>query len=173
VLTPRFKSEARIVHDGRENVFPHPGADKAIDQDRGSADAETLTDQMQIVLSHPIALEVIGELKPYELPEFDPVLRGISTLRHFMQLAGNSRDLLAMTPERRVLESLYEAHRLFAGQVPRHRGRVPVGRSDARGGDRQCGRRRLSAAATSGPAEPATPVSGWRTRSRSCAPRLN
>ena len=108
VLSPRYKSEARIVYDGRENVFLRPEADKAINQDRGPADPETLTNQIQIVLSRPLALDVIAELKLNELPEFDPVLRGISTLRHFTQLAGISRDLLAMTPEERVLESWYD-----------------------------------------------------------------
>jgi uncharacterized protein involved in exopolysaccharide biosynthesis/Mrp family chromosome partitioning ATPase len=108
VLSPRYKSEARIVYDGRENVFLRPEADKAINQDRGPADPETLTNQIQIVLSRPLALDVIAELKLNELPEFDPVLRGISTLRHFTQLAGISRDLLAMSPEERVLESWYD-----------------------------------------------------------------
>jgi succinoglycan biosynthesis transport protein ExoP len=105
VLSPRYKSEARIVYDGRENVFLRPEVDKATNQDRGPADTETITNQIQIILSRPLALEVINELKLNELPEFDPVLRGISTLRHFMQMAGISRDLLAMTPEERVLSS--------------------------------------------------------------------
>jgi polysaccharide biosynthesis transport protein len=108
VLAPRYKSEARIVYDGRENVFLRPEVDKATNQDRGPADAETLTNQIQIVLSRPLALDVIAELKLNELPEFDPVLRGISTLRRIMQMAGISRDLLAMTPEERVLESWYD-----------------------------------------------------------------
>src|ERR1700733_11658894 len=83
LLSPRYKSEARIVYDGRENVFLRPEVDKATNQDRGPADPETLTNQIQIVLSRPLALEVIGELKLNELPEFDPVLRGVSMLRHF------------------------------------------------------------------------------------------
>src|SRR5882724_2287081 len=53
VLTPRYKSEARIVYDGRENVFLRPEADKSPNQDRSPADAETLTNQIQIVLSRP------------------------------------------------------------------------------------------------------------------------
>jgi succinoglycan biosynthesis transport protein ExoP len=108
VLSPRYKSEARIVYDGRENVFLRPEADKSVNQDRGPADAETLTNQIQIVLSRPLALEVIDELKLNDLPEFDPVLKGISTLRRFLQMAGISRDLLAMTPEERVLSSWYD-----------------------------------------------------------------
>src|ERR1700677_3258866 len=105
LLTPRYKSEARIVYDGRENVFLRPDAEKSLNQDRGPADPEALTDQVQIVLSRQLALDVIGELMLNELPEFDPVLRGTSFVRHFLSLAGISRDLLAMSPEERVLES--------------------------------------------------------------------
>jgi succinoglycan biosynthesis transport protein ExoP len=41
VVAPRYKSEARIVYDGRENVFLRPEADKPLTQDRGPADPET------------------------------------------------------------------------------------------------------------------------------------
>ena len=108
MVVPRYKSEARILYDGRENVFLRPEAEKSINQDRGVADAETVTNQIQIVLSRPLALDVIGELKLGELEEFDPVLHGISSLRGLLQMAGISRDLLAMSPEERVLESWYE-----------------------------------------------------------------
>jgi len=105
LLTPRYKSEARIVYDGRENVFLRPDAERSLNQDRGPADPEALTDQVQTVLSRQLALEVIGELKLNELPEFDPVLRGTSVVRHVLSLTGIARNLLAMTPEERVLES--------------------------------------------------------------------
>jgi uncharacterized protein involved in exopolysaccharide biosynthesis/Mrp family chromosome partitioning ATPase len=114
VLTPRYKSEARIVYDGRENVFLRPDADKAANQDRGPADAETLTNQVQIVLSRQLALDVIGELKLNELPEFDPALRPRSMLRQVLTMVGISRDLLAMTPEERVLESWYDRLTAYA-----------------------------------------------------------
>ena len=108
LMTPSYKSEARIVYDGRENAFLRPDAEKSLTQDRGPADPETLTDQVQIVLSRELALGVIADLKLNELPEFDPVLRGPSILRHILAMAGLSRDLLAMSPEERVLESWYE-----------------------------------------------------------------
>jgi succinoglycan biosynthesis transport protein ExoP len=105
VIAPRYKSEARILYDGRENVFLRPEAEKSINQDRGPADAETLTNQVQIVLSRELALDVIGQLKLNENPEFDPVLRGTSTVRQFLVMAGIARDRMAMSPEERVLES--------------------------------------------------------------------
>jgi uncharacterized protein involved in exopolysaccharide biosynthesis len=114
VVAPRYKSEARIVYDGRENVFLRPEAEKPLTQDRGPADPETLTDQIQIALSRSLALEVIGALKLNENPEFDPLLRGASPVRHVLAMAGLTRDLLAMSPEERVLESWFDRLTVYA-----------------------------------------------------------
>ena len=57
VVTPRYKSEARILYDGRENAFLRPEVDKTLNADRPPADAETLTSQVQIVLSRQLALD--------------------------------------------------------------------------------------------------------------------
>lgn len=119
MITPRYKSEARILYDGRENVFLRPEAEKSINGERAAADPETLTIQVQLVLSRQLALEVIGQLKLNDLPEFDPVLQPTSVLRHILSLIGISRDLLAMTPEERVLESWYD--RLTAYPVDKSR----------------------------------------------------
>src|SRR5580700_6974162 len=108
LITPRYKSEARIVYDGRENVFLRPDAERSMTSDAGRADPETLTDQVQIVLSRQLALGVIAELKLNEMPEFDPVLRGPSTFRHLLAITGLTRDYLAMSPEERVLETWYD-----------------------------------------------------------------
>jgi Mrp family chromosome partitioning ATPase len=88
VVAPRYKSEARIVYDGRENVFLRPEVEKPLTQERGPADPETLTDQIQIALSRSLALEVIGALKLNENAEFDPLLRGASPVGHVLAMAG-------------------------------------------------------------------------------------
>ncbi len=119
MMTPRYKSEARILYDGRENVFLRPEADKSVNGDRPAADAETLTSQVQIILSRQLALDVIRQLKLNDLPEFDPVLRGTSTFRHILSLLGLARDYMAMTPEERVLESWND--RLTAYSVDKSR----------------------------------------------------
>jgi polysaccharide biosynthesis transport protein len=119
MITPRYKSEARILYDGRENVFLRPEAEKTANGERPAADPETLTSQVQVVLSRQLALEVIGELKLNDLPEFDPVLRPTSILHHILSLLGISRDYMAMTPEERVLESWYD--RLTAYPVDKSR----------------------------------------------------
>ena len=117
MITPRYKSEARILIDGRENVFLRPNGERT--EERGSLDAEAVTSQVQLVLSRDLAREVIKANKLAELPEFDPVLRGVSPLRTLLALFGIGRDPFKMTPEERVLEAYYE--RLTAYAVDKSR----------------------------------------------------
>lgn len=117
MITPRYKSEARILIDGRENVFLRPSGERS--EERGSLDAEAVTSQVQLLLSRDLAREVIKANKLAELPEFDPVLRGISPLKTLLGLFGIGRDPFRMTPEERVLEAYYE--RLTAYAVDKSR----------------------------------------------------
>ncbi len=117
LITPRYKSEARILIDGRENIFLRPNGERG--EERGSLDAEAITSQVQLLLSRDLALEVIKANKLAELPEFDPVLRGVSPLRTLLALFGIVRDPFKMTPEERVLEAYYE--RLTAYAVDKSR----------------------------------------------------
>jgi succinoglycan biosynthesis transport protein ExoP len=102
-VTPRYKSEARILYDGRENAFLRPEVDKTLNADRPPADAETLTSQVQIVLSRQLALDVIRQLKLGNLPEFDPILREATVLHQITSILGIARDYAAMSPDERVL----------------------------------------------------------------------
>ena len=76
LMTPRYKSEARVLVEGRENIFLRPEADKAM-IDRGTIDAETVTSQVQLILSRDLAREVIKDLNLTELPEFNAALKRI------------------------------------------------------------------------------------------------
>ncbi len=116
-ITPRFKSEAKIVVEGRENVFLRPEAEKSID--RAAADQEAIATQVQILQSRDIARQVIRELKLGERPEFDPVLKGVSPTSTFLAALGFGRDRLNMTPEERVMEVYFE--RLTVSAVERSR----------------------------------------------------
>jgi succinoglycan biosynthesis transport protein ExoP len=117
-ITPRYKSEARILIDGRENVFLRPNADRA-EGERSALDAEAVTSQVQLVLSRDLAHEVITKNKLAERPEFDPVLSGVSPLKSVLAMIGIGRDPFAMTPEERVLDAYYE--RLTAYAVDKSR----------------------------------------------------
>jgi len=49
LVTPRYKSEARILVDGRENIFLRPNGER--NEERTSVDAEAVTSQVQLLLS--------------------------------------------------------------------------------------------------------------------------
>jgi uncharacterized protein involved in exopolysaccharide biosynthesis len=119
LITPRYRSEARVLFDGRESVFFRPDADKAADRGGGVADQEAITSQVQLVLSRDLARQVIKELKLNTLPEFDPVLRGINPLRQMLAMVGLARDPLSFTSEERVFDTYYD--RVTAFQVEKSR----------------------------------------------------
>src|ERR1051325_1406750 len=119
LVTPKYKSEARILIEGRENVFLRPEAEKgAAERDR-TIDQEAVTSQVQLALSRDLARQVIKDLKLGERPEFDSTLRGVSLIRYSLGFLGLAKDPLSMTPEERVLEAYYE--RLTVFQVDKSR----------------------------------------------------
>lgn len=117
LITPRYKSEARILIDGRENIFLRPNGER--NEERTSLDAEAVTSQVQLVLSRDLAREIIKQNKLAERPEFDPVLQGAQPWRSLLGLMGIGRDPFSMTPEERVLDAYYE--RLTAYAVDKSR----------------------------------------------------
>src|SRR5438094_5002533 len=112
MITPRFKSEARILVDGRENVFLRPTGER--NEERSALDAEAVTSQVQLVQSRDLAREIIKKNKLAERPEFDPVLQGFSPLKSILALVGVGRDPLSLTPEERVLEAYYDRFTAYA-----------------------------------------------------------
>lgn len=112
MITPRYKSESRILIDGRENIFLRPNGERS--EERSTLDAEAVASQVQLVLSRDLAREVIKKNKLAERPEFDPVLRGAQPWKSLLALIGAARDPFSMTPEERVLDSYYERLTAFA-----------------------------------------------------------
>jgi len=117
MITSRYKSEARILIDGRENVFLRPNSDR--NEERTALDAEAVTSQVQLVLSRDLAREIIRKNKLAERAEFDPVLSGLSPIKSLPALFGIGRDPFSMTPEERVLDAYYD--RLTAYAVDKSR----------------------------------------------------
>ncbi len=118
LITPRYRSEARVLIETRENIFLRPDAEKT--NDRGATvDQEAVTSQVQLILSRDLARDVIKELKLGERPEFDPVLEGSNFFRGLLSLVGIIKNPLDMPPEERVLKSYFE--RLSAFQVEKSR----------------------------------------------------
>jgi succinoglycan biosynthesis transport protein ExoP len=118
MVTPRYKSEARVLIETRDNIFLRPDAEKALDRG-GAIDQEAVTSQVQLILSRDLAREVIKTLKLGERAEFDPVLRGSSTIGVLLGVVGLVRDPMSQTPEERVFRSF--AERLTAYQVEKSR----------------------------------------------------
>ena len=112
LMTPRYKSEARVLVEGRENIFLRPEVDKAM-VDRGAIDAETVTSQVQLILSRDLAREVIKELDLTESPEFNAALKEFSPLS-FLRTIGILKDPMSMALEERVLAAYYDRLTAFA-----------------------------------------------------------
>src|SRR6202140_488451 len=112
MVTPRYKSEVRILIDGRENVFLRPNGER--NEERTALDAEAVTSQVQLLQSRDLARETIKKNKLAERPEFDPVLQGLSPVRSLLALFGIGRDPFSLTPEEPVLEAYFDRFTAYA-----------------------------------------------------------
>ncbi len=113
LMTPKYKSEARVLFEGRENIFLRPEADKTM-IDRGMIDQEALTSQVQLVLSRDLAREVIKQLNLAELPEFNSVPDGFSLMTIPRHARASSRDPQSMSLEERLLAAYFERLNAYA-----------------------------------------------------------
>jgi tyrosine-protein kinase Etk/Wzc len=118
MIPPKYLSEARVLIEGRDNVFLRPNADKDL-IDRGTVDQEAVTSQVQLILSRDLAREVIDKLRLNERPEFDPAIAGISPLRKVLGIIGAIKNPMRMTPEERVLDAYYDRLQVFAVEKSR------------------------------------------------------
>jgi uncharacterized protein involved in exopolysaccharide biosynthesis len=114
-LTPRYKSEARILLEMKENVFLRAEADKS---DRIPLDAEGVASQIQLVLSRDLARAVIRREGLANNPEFDALARP-SVVRTLLAMVGIGRDPSAMSAEERVLETYYDRLNAFGVEKSR------------------------------------------------------
>lgn len=113
VVPPKYLSESRVLIESRDNVYLRPDADK--DQiDRNTVDEETVTSQVQLVLSRDLARDVIAKLNLGKRPEFDPTLNGVSPLKALLGRLGLIKNPMLMTPEERVLEAFYDRLTVYA-----------------------------------------------------------
>src|SRR5712675_2246209 len=112
MVAPRYKSEARILIDGRENVFLRPNGER--NEQRNAVDPEAVTSQVQLVQSRDLAREIIRKNKLADRPEFDPVLQGLSPLKSLLALFGIGRDPFSLTPEERVLDAYFDRFTAYA-----------------------------------------------------------
>ncbi len=112
-ITPRYRSEARLLLEARENVFLRAEADKNANDRSTMIDPEAVTSQIQLVLSRDLAREVIQREKLTANSEFDPAASR-SVIRTILGLFGIVRDPSTMTREERTLEAYYERVNVYA-----------------------------------------------------------
>jgi succinoglycan biosynthesis transport protein ExoP len=104
-ITPRYRSESRLLLEARENVFLRASADRN-NSDRTTIDPEAVASQTQVVLSRDLAHEVIKKEKLADNPEFE---RGAPSLGGaVLGLFGIGRDRSSMSREERTMEAYYD-----------------------------------------------------------------
>ena len=107
LVTPRYKSETRILIESRETAYSRPDGERLVDRDRTPIDEQAVQSQVQLVQSRDLARKVVRDLKLAELPEFEPAV-GWSLFYGPLSFVGLGRDLSRMSTEERVLERYYE-----------------------------------------------------------------
>src|SRR3974390_3321100 len=58
LITPKYKSETRVLIESRDNVFLRPEADKD-NQPAATVDQEAVASQVQLILSRDLARDII------------------------------------------------------------------------------------------------------------------
>ncbi len=116
-ITPLYRSEAKIMVEGRESVFLRPEAEKSVE--RAAADQEAITTQVQVLQSRDIARQVIRELKLAEGPGFNPGASGTSRFGMLLSAFGIGRDQRKVTPEERAMDAYFS--RLSVSAIDRSR----------------------------------------------------
>jgi uncharacterized protein involved in exopolysaccharide biosynthesis/Mrp family chromosome partitioning ATPase len=107
LMTPRYKSESRVLIESRETVYNRAEGDRNVERDRTLVDAEAVQSQVQLALSRDLARKVVRELKLADRAEFNPEVSG-SVLGRILALVGLFRDASRLSIEERVLDRYYE-----------------------------------------------------------------
>ena len=119
MITPRYKSEARILIENRETPYNKPQGERGeVERDRTLLDAEAVQSHVQLALSRDLARTIIRDLKFGERPEFNPAAGG-SMVDSLLGAFGLSRRGTALSDDDRLLEQYFE--RLSVYQVDKSR----------------------------------------------------
>lgn len=111
MIAPEYKSETRILIEPRAPAFANtqPQADAG----QGPLlDELNIVSQVQILQSADLIKKVIGNLKLYELPEFDPAIKS-SALSDILVKLGLKRNPRDTQPEERVLNTFMEKLQVY------------------------------------------------------------
>jgi succinoglycan biosynthesis transport protein ExoP len=118
LITPRYKSEARVLIENRETPYNQAQGERSAERDRTLLDAEAVQSQVQLALSRDLARTIMRDQKFAERPEFNPNAGG-SVIDSILGLAGLSRRSTPKSDDERMLELYFE--RLSVYQVDKSR----------------------------------------------------
>ena len=119
VLTPRYRSEARVLIENRETSYSRPEIDRANDRDRTLVDPEAVQSQAQLVQSRDLARKVVYSLKLNERKEFNSESSARIMMDALLTVIGVPRDPSKMSIEERVLERYYDRLTVYAVEKSR------------------------------------------------------
>ncbi len=111
-MTPKYRSEAKVIVESNDNVYTRPEGTQQ--GDRREADELEVQSQVQLLLSRDLARQVVTDLKLADMPEFDPAGGTVSLPKRILILTGLSRDPMRLNAEERVLDSFYEHLSVYA-----------------------------------------------------------
>ncbi|MFC3071841.1 Wzz/FepE/Etk N-terminal domain-containing protein [Shinella pollutisoli] len=117
LVTPTYKSEARLLIETREPAFT-TGTDRSPGREPPVLDELGIVSQVQLLKSADLIKQVARNMKLYELEEFDPTARP-SALSDLLVLVGIKKNPLELAPEERVLKEFNE--KLVVYQVEKSR----------------------------------------------------
>lgn len=118
LVSPRYKSEARLLIETREPAFT-TGTDRAQGREQQPAlDELGIASQVQLLRSADLIKQVARNMKLYELEEFDPAAKP-SAISDLLVLFGLKKSPLDLEPEERVLKEFNS--KLVVYQVERSR----------------------------------------------------
>ncbi len=102
VLSPLYRSEARILIESRDRNFTRDNRANT-EQQRAVLDQEGVASQVQVITSRDVARAVIKKLDLAKLPEFDTTLTP-SVMTDVLAMLGLINNPLSISPEERVLK---------------------------------------------------------------------
>ncbi|MGB7432090.1 MAG: Wzz/FepE/Etk N-terminal domain-containing protein [Ahrensia sp.] len=116
MVSPRYKSEARVLVDSSESVFTRPSGNN--EQQQPQFDELAITSQVDILTSSELLLKVAQELDLGSRSEFDSAA-SMSALSEVFIMLGLSEDPRQLEKEKRVLRKVREKLEVYAREGSR------------------------------------------------------
>jgi len=114
MVTPRYRSEARVLIENQETAYNRPEADKGGERNPTLVDPEAVQSQVQLIQSRDLARKVVYGLKLNELKEFNSESAPKIILNAVLSLVGMGRDPSKVSVEERALERFTERLSVYA-----------------------------------------------------------